>query len=531
MNKSLKKAQDKRAELIAKIQSINLQKRIDRMESGDPAAAYDPVDTNRNTGQRRQPRIEMTNESGILNARTRLQIINLCRDTERNSSIAKSMIRQFKINVVGELAKLQLNTDSEEINRTVNTWFNSVYSNNCDSHGFQHWTDILKNTLAAVIREGDFVITVDTFNRRDGKIVIFEADQIVNMSKKDWDAKEKFTKDMLSSENVSQEDGIVYDSWGRELAYIVTGKRGTTMQDAENLTILPAEQARLVRNTFRPNQGRGNGEFFSVVADIEDIYEMRGKEIQTAKVGATFAAIVKKTDAIEDAAFRGGEIPEELYELPDDTPIVETPQKQYESLGMLEGGATEYMEPGEEFDIVDFDRPNVKMQEFYERVAQGAGAALGLAKAYTRLEAYNSYTAFRGEMVMTWQTFYSWQKFIERNICDFVAEKAIPLAIENGELNVNLPDGWERMISWSFPYMPQVDPIKDNQGWSGAIKEGFLGYQDKLGPNWKAILTNYSNALKEAAALGFNLTAFETKTGGIIETTTSRIKGFFKNDK
>ena len=182
------------------------------------------------------------------------------------------------------------------------------------------------------------------------------------------------------------------------------------------------------------------------------------------------------------------------------------------------GGKTEYLLEGEDVKILDTTaRPNIHMKEFFNFIQQGAGAGLGLAKAYTFMEAYNSYTAFRGEMLMSWATFYDWQKFIERHICDWVAIKAIKWAIKKGQLKVELPDMWETMISWSFPKMPQVDPVKDNTARREAMKDGFRDFSEILGPDWKIKLQSVAEGLEFAKKLGIPLTAFETKSGGLAE--------------
>ena len=486
-------------------------------------AKYDVVDNN-NSEKRRIARIETTDEEGILKPYDRLNMINLCRDVERNSTSAKGLLKQFKVNVIGNLAKMQMNTEDDEVNRMVNDWFNKIWANDCDSRSDATFNEQLKLTLTAVIREGDCLIVFDDVDNDDGKMLYYEADQLVTVDELTWKSQTDWTEEVTVNGRketipLQQSNGVVYTKKGKVIAYIVTCKHGQTTANYKDVTVFRRGVAKLIKSSYRHNQLRGTGEFFAVVQDILDIYEMRCKELQTAKLAATYGGTITKTDGAEEAIFRGGVAPESLLEADDNTAEATTAIANYDNLENLVGGALEYLIPGEEFNELKIDRPNVHIQEFFDYVLQNAGAGLGLAKSYAKMEAYNSYTAFRGEMLLSWVTFYDWQKFLENHVCDWVAAKAIQWAIDNNKLNVKLPIGWQGMISWVFPKMPQVDPVKDNTARRDSMKDGFIDFSAILGPDWKQKLKATADGLSYARELGIPLTAFESKSGALIEDT------------
>jgi capsid protein len=512
MKRTKRTPQEIRDDAKARYETLVYKRRTKKMR--DVKNKYDAVDGN--TEKRRAPKIERYEEEKLLKPYDRLKMINLCRDLERNSTSAKSILRQFKVNVVGTLGKMKLNTKDEETNRTVNEWFNQEWAPKSDSRGDLTFNEQLKLVMTSTIREGDILAVFDDFDRDDGKMLYWEADQLVEINATDWENQKKYLD--TDGKPLQQSSGVIYDKKGRVMYYAVTSDRGKTVCDLEDATIFPVGVARLIKNNFRPNQLRGTGDFFAALADMEDNYEMRAKELQSAKRAATTAAVVTKQDATEEAMFRGGTAPEGLLDAGDDTEESTTETINYENLETLTGGMTEYLLPDEDVKILDTaNRPNIHMKEFFDFVLQSAGSGMGLAKAYTFLEAHSSYTAFRGEMVMTWATFYDWQKFLENHIADWVAVKAIKWAIEKGKLKVNLPDGWEKMISWIFPQMPQVDPVKDNTARREAMKDGFLSFADVLGADWKKKLESVADGLKVAQELGIPLTAFETKSGGLTQ--------------
>ncbi len=502
IKQKLEMARDKRDLAAATLQEAVLSRKLSKIN-----AKYDAVDPNNNR-KRRSPATEIESEETILAATYRGKGIAAARDLERNYSNAKSLVRQIKINTVGSNGKMRLNTADIELNTMVQDWFNGSYAKNCDARGENHLTDFFKLALVSVLREGDVVCVFDDFLFNDGKLWFFEADQMVEIDEKEWRAQKQWVE-KIDGKTVpmKQSQGVIYDRYGRVMAYAVTsnqrGKQSVPMAEA---LIIPRGSAKHMIMPWRFNQLRGSADFLTIIADMEDSYEMRAKELQSAKVAASMAGVVKKKDGIEGALTSMGVDTDDVIEDSTDEGQ-QSEETVYDRLGHLTGGIMEYMDEDDEFELLDINRPNIDAAKFHDFMLQSSGSALGMAKAYSKLEADRSYTAFRGEMVMTWESFKDFQKWLERRLADWVAQKAISFAVKAGTLPA-LPVGWKAKISWSWPTMPQVDPVKENKGKETGLLNGLTDYSELLGPDWKKRLEALAEQKEYAEGLGLNLTAF-----------------------
>jgi capsid protein len=231
-------------------------------------------------------------------------------------------------------------------------------------------------------------------------------------------------------------------------------------------------------------------------------------------VAASFAGIVKREKGgVEEAMLRNGVNAEDVLS---GTTTATTDVSNYENLESLTGGFMEYLKGSDDFKILDFNRPNINLKEFFDFVQLSCGAAFGLTKTYTTLKTDTAYTAFRGDMLLAWATFYDWQKWLERRLCDWVAVKAVDWAIRKKQLKVSLPKDWATMLSWSWPVMPQVDPEKEGNALTNSLKNGFTDYEEVLGPDAEERLVKAGRLLDVARAANLPISADETKSGQLI---------------
>jgi hypothetical protein len=517
----LKSAQIRRDTALAEYQATIIERKLARVNG-----KYDAVDT-ANDKKRRTPKIETENEEKILKPYDRLKAANVGRNIERNMTNAKSIINQLKLNVVGSLGKIQLNIDDKELANKAAFWFNSVWSKDCDGRDDMHFSEMCQLVVAAIHREGDVLVVFDDFNYDDGKLLFWETDQLVSVDEADWAQQTEWVEKVTRYENgkkitttvpLRQESGVVYSWDGRIVAYIVTGTRGKTSVPLKDATIYPKTVAKLIKKPWRFNQRRGVGDMLPASNDMEDIYEMRASELQSAKAGSKIIGKVKKKDAMEQAAVRSGINPEELTE--DDEPAAGEEEKNYEKYETLTGGILEYMDPTDDFELLDFNRPSVNVASFFNFVLASGGASFGLAKAYAILSADSSYTSFRGDMILTWVTFYYLQKWLERRFADWCAIKSLKWAQEKGKIN-QLPEGWEHKISWQWPVMPHVDEEKEEKATGQAQKNATTDFAKLLGPNWKEKMDSYAEQIEYARQKKLPLSIFETKAGAPADTNSN----------
>ena len=508
----------------AKFEKAVIDKRLDALNR---YGRYDAVDPS-NERKRRIPWVEKLSEEWLLRPYDRLRAISMGRDLERNFTSAKSLLKQLKLNTVGTVGgKIRLNTEDDAFNQTVSNWFNHVWSKDCDSRDDLCFNEQLQLALASVRREGDCGFIFDDFDDDDGRLTWWEADQFVNVEKSDWESQTQWVESVKSFDGrkrpksktipLQQNSGIVFDSKGRIKAYIVTGKRGLIVAPLKEVTVFPRGVFRMVKTPWRFNQLRGVGDMLTASADLQDLYEMKSKELQSAKVASGMAGKVTRQDPDEVALFKGGLNPEAILDTssaPTPSPI-ETRRPSYEAYESLCGGYMEYLLKGEDFEILDFNRPNVHLKDFFDFVYKGAGSSLGLSRAYTTLDPDSTYIGFRANLLLAWVTFVCEQKFLERKVCDFVGGKAIAWGLDKKMIKgvKNIPGDWRAKMSWQWPKMPQVDPLKDSEADSYDIKNGFVDFEELLGPNWREKLVKAGQQLKVAKENEIPLSAFETKAG------------------
>jgi capsid protein len=504
--------QKRNEELRLELSNTVLERRLLQVKA--LAGKYDAVEANR---YRRNPQVETKSEDEALDLRKRLLSHNIGRDLERNFAAARGIIHQFRVNVVGSEGKIQVNIEGGD---EAAAWFNQEWARDCDFRDSLHWSTVLQNVVAGCVREGDLLAVFDDgFIENSGKLIHFEADQIANLTPKE------FTKVDGYQDGWTQHAGIVRDKLGRVIGYLATGKRGMTVIDkVDDATLYPRDISRLPKNPWRLNQGRGVSAILTAATNFQDLYEILSKELQSAKVAASLVGYTKRKDAVtdwDDPASGYANLPENSGKDAATTGAeganADTPdQKNYERFEALTGGIWEYLDKEDEVEFPDFNRPNVHLAEFIESVLGHAGASMGLARAYTILRADSSYTSFRGDMILSWSTFYMLQKWLEREYADWVARKALTWAQANGKI-ASLPAGWERSISWAWPTMPNVDELKEENAVKLALKNGSTDFSRLLGPDWKKKLAAYAEQINEIRALNLPLSVLETIGGAVVD--------------
>ena len=519
-------AEDRRDTAKANLEATLAERKLSAL------AKYDVTDPNVKK-KRRRPQVERGKEETIQTHHQRLQAVNIGRDIERNYTSGRAQIHQIKVNVVGEMAKAQFNTEDEDWNKKAGDFFNGDWAHNCDSCEDRHLSELGNLVIASVMREGNVVSLFDNLLRDDGKLMFWEADQIVTVTQTEW-ANQKDHIDPLTGTDKKpylQDNGVLRDKFGRVYGYCVTGKHGQQTVSLKDATILPRPAGKLLRLPWRFGQSLGIAPMLTAAAHLEDSYEMLAKELQSAKVQATFAGVIKQDNAVMDfddptSTAGAGDLPENQGKT--EAEIEEEQagggeEKNYDRLEALTGGAMEYMERGDSWEPLKTERPNVHMQEFVDHVLASSGASIGLAKAYALLSADKSYTAFRGDMVLSWRTITWLQKWIERHFFDWAARQAIAWAVATGKLDACTDPTWARRISWSFPTMPQVDPLKEEQAIRLRLKNGRTTYKELLGPDWENKLMQLDKEVRLLRKPDLTLALLETVSGTIIDEDTKAI--------
>jgi len=499
---------------------------------------YDASDSRYRTS-RRTPRREITKEDGIQSANEHLTGIAIGRDLRRNNATYKTIERQLLACTVGVGPKVKFNTGNDEWDQIAASWFNSDWSKWCDGVDDSPLGDMIAIAFSYMTREGDVLCVFDDFDRDDGTLRWFEPDQLATVKKQDWDIaaaqrgfqwKENDPKDGRRKVPMLQDRGVIRDRRGRVVGYIFTNKTGNVASDIDQVTIVPRwdvrnspnGSAKLIKSPWRFNQYRGVGDSLTIANEQRDIYEMRNAELASAKKAAQYFATIETDEDGESGIIRalqkGNLTQEEIDAIlhGEDGTSSGITGIQYESLEGLLGGKMEYLDPGDKMNMHSPDRPSSDVSDFSERVQVSSGAAMGLGRSRSLMKAESSYTAFRGEELMTWQTAVIEQKRMERRLMDYLVFKAVGFAQRKRFIPQSDNSQWWTTAAFSWPAMREVDEVKTANAERIFLKNGSKNLADILGPDWRTKVDNLESLINVLREKNLPLSIFETVSGSVI---------------
>ena len=436
--------------------------------------------------QRRSSCVETKGEDKVLNARDRARVVNMHRDMMRNSPTRVMQDQQLRVNVVGSVGgKMYASFPDgfEDAAGEVMDYFNHVWAPRAEFTYGKNFNWLLKTLLTAKDVNGNVLLVFDdgilTSGSGTGRIRGFEGDEIADVP-----------DDLLKrhyGESCRQSQGFVYNGSGMFCGcYASTAQRGRSVLDP-SLGIL-----RLSRDPFsaddsnwvmlgdmrRFNQGRAVSPVTAAITCLVDLHETLASEAQAAKINSQLVGQILK-DASVDDGYDG----EDAAGFDDDEGGGEPVVQEFSTREMNAIGARfDQMPKGLRLELLDTKRPNTNMPAYVEMLTGLVGGTRGLARVYSTLKAQTSYTAFRGEQVMTEPTFRELRKELEREVCDWAARCAIRRAVGLGLIRHALPDGWENMLAWTWPKMVEVSEKDAQSALNQKLKNGVTSLHRELGP-------------------------------------------------
>lgn len=515
--------------------SAIVQKLFGRKPAGSRRiAVYDRYDAVKHSGNRPRRLIDRGSEEAEFRKYDRMYAISLGRDMHRNQARFVALERQIARMTAGTV-RCQVNTENRAWNAAAERYFNKIFARDClMTIPRMHLSELCEQLISSLIREGDALVVFDDGRvRGSGKLVVFEADQLVTMASEDF-------KRLYPG--CTQEAGVILDEYDCIIGYITSAVRYTDEMEAHRpntLSVLPAsecvtydtDQAVLLAARYRPGQIRGVPEMLPVSICLDDADDMIKSEQITAKRAARCYATVRLGDASASAMADSelmqaveqqealGHVDPETGELvnPEPTPRQERPH--YESIDNDDSAIVTYLDGHDQLDIHDPQRPNLHTDEFYRARNADAAAALGLARGYAEMSVTNSYTAHRGESLLTWAAIHDRQKQLERTLLDWLAVKVLDRAIQLGKLAPAPSPEWRHLISWDLPTMPPIDERTAVEAQAASLKAGLSTYKDLLGSDWEEHMREYSREIALARELGLPISPLETVSGAQAVTT------------
>lgn len=248
-----------------------------------------------------------------------------------------------------------------------------------------------------------------------------------------------------------QGGGIVRNSWGRPVEYRVYKRHpgaNVRLFQASDLKTIPADRMLHLMLTDRIGQGRGVSVLASVITRLEDLKDYEESERVAAKIAASMAAYIKKSEpdqyAMETDA--GGEI------LPRD-------------MRFRPGMIFDDLRPGEEIGMIDTSRPNTNLQA--HRDGQLRAIAAGIGGSYSSISRnYNgTYSAQRQELIEQWTHYQSMTEAFTAQFVRPVWERFVALALASGLIKAPLELDLTTLDDALFvgQTMPWIDPAKEAQ--------------------------------------------------------------------
>lgn len=495
-----------------------------------PAASvsYDFTKQHNDAGgqKRRQARVERVPEEQILRPHQRNLGINLIRDCQRNNPQARGIAKTLRSNIIGSYGKLRFN-NSDEWYKNAQRYFNNVWARHADFVDGTSFRECLQLVTYSIAHEGDFVCVFDDGvisgkPHGTGKLLFFESDQICNLDAADFAE--------YAELGYSQEAGIIHDSFGRKCGVIVTGERGISSVPKSKAFVLihdPDDSADPffvhVGRKFRLRQMRAVSDAIPSLTSTIDGREALDYELQTAKRAAThYAAVIESgnsTDSFVRPTGFDNFSDESADSDTDDTSELTAIEEDYHAqrLEHCTGGNVDYYENGTQVVFDPTNRPNTNLTTFLDYTTDMAGASLGLTHSYTRMKADTSYTAFRGDMVMSWMTFVDFQQFLEDAFSDWVARMVIARALKLNLIDA-APAHWEELIAWQYPTMPAVDEQKEQSALTLKLKNCQTTLAQTIGAHWREQIDQLAVEQAYIREKGVSFAAMEVIGG----TTTNK---------
>lgn len=483
---------------------------------------YEALDGSEVSKKRKRVNVESKGPDAQHTSRERLAGISTGRNMMENNPTFKTLMRAFEHGAIRTGPKIQVNIDPEGAGKEATEWFNGTWAKSCDGRDDMHFAEFISLAMMAEKMEGDALFVFDDFSRDDGTLLVFSSDQLVEIEDFDKRPAEMFPGALRC------EKGVIIDPMGRVMGFAATsehGKERVKLDDKSLVTFAawhpirnPEGSAKLYKRPWRFNQRRGQADAWTIANTQQDIKEMADAELQSAKLSAQIFAYIESdpsaAPAIERAMSAAG-IPSDQIEsiLYGDGTQAGALAKNYKALEAACGGVVEYLNGGEKANIHTNERPSGNVSSFGEWAQILSGAALGIGRARATGKAEASYTAFKGEENITWETFEVEQKRLERRLVDFIVYKALSWGQSKGRIP-KLPAGWEKTITVSWPEQKDVDGYKASQAVRHNLKNGETTFADVLGPNWEKHFRQLAKELDLARELKLPLSILGTTAGG-----------------
>ena len=416
-----------------------------------------------------------------------------------NTSLGSIMDMSIRL-CIGKRGGTPLFTGADK--DSMQAWF-TTWKKTCGYNENENFYEVLSLILRLVKLHGDCLIWIDPV-LTEGKIRVFDADQIVNVNVPDF---ERWKEERGMPESCRLVEGAVVDGTGRVMGYWVSMLRNRYCVDISDAMFLPIGVCRRIAYHRKHTQYRGEPSAFLQNEELtEDTKQLLKSEIAAAKLSSELPLIVEQPEGISADSISDmleGYTMEELSEGTGiDAEALERLGKQddrktfeqYEGIASIASVANGTRVTN----LNNANRPSTQIQSFVDLLNDTNGRSLGVMSLFSRARSDNSYSSGQIEIELSWKQIEEDQKLLERNVIDYVMETMFP--------NAKYEVYWESSI--------QIDPEKYQKTCDMALKGGRTTYREILGTDWKATMDELAAEKKYLKEIGLdNLTLFQTNSG------------------
>lgn len=445
-------------------------------------------------------RTDLSETEQVFTAEKRVLAYAKCDNLYDNTALASILDTSIRL-TIGKRGGTPLFTGADK--DTMQAWF-TKWKRHAGYNEGESYYEMLALILRLVKLHGDCLVWVDPV-LTDGKIRIFDSDQICNVAVPDF---ERWKAERGLPESCRQVEGVVVDGTGKVHGYFVTMLRNRYSVGLDDAMFLPLSTCRRVAYHRKHTQYRGEPSALLANEELtEDTKSLLKSEIAAAKLASELPLVVEQPEGMDaDSISSLLEGYGSLDELAEGTGI------DTEALGML--GKSKDDKTFEAFEghaavasvahgtsvtnLNNSQRPSPQIQNFIDLLNDTNGRALGVMSCLSRGRADNSYSSGQIELEISWRAFEEDQKMLERDVVDYVMETMFP----NAEYEVY----WPRSI--------QIDPEKNAKTIDMELKGGRTTYREILGTDWKDTLKELAEEKAYLKSIGLdNLTFFSTPSG------------------
>lgn len=284
--------------------------------------------------------------------------------------------------------------------------------------------------------------------------------------------------------------GIELSKEGRVVAYHFYKNPVDVPTTSYEIVRVPAEEIIHFSPFRRPHQLLGIPLIAPAVPYAYHLAEILEAELINAKVSASFGVVIKKTTPYGDVSA---------------LQTNEQGQREIE----IAPGMVEFLEPGEDIEVIDPKRPGSTFDEFVKIILRGIGKSFGLS--YEQISGDKSevnYSSARHSELELRDYLTPIRKALERYFLKPVYQEFVKWAVSLGQLNVQggIKD-WKNWTAhrWIHKGYEWVDPQKEAKAKELELRLGLTTLADEAaskGKDWKELIDQRAKEIEYLRSKG-----------------------------